>query len=551
MIRWIIFTFLLCTSFQAQTFNFDISGNAEEIEIENLHGKIIVFGKEDVKQLSIGVESNKPFYEKEIKILQRKRGLQIVVTPEESQRVDLTIQMPANLIVRAKTKDGEIRFLGYFKFCDARTQTGTISTDIPIDDLEYKFSWLSSYPRFLSAVDVGEIKEKAAGRFVISGRTDKENSKEDKKARRKLDFKTERGIILFNVHPSEVPPDLRERPLTEAAKAIIRSGDGLLMEAIRRVSPKYFGDYAKTLPPRRAEPLLKFQKDASLDNSGVKQIVVRVLDSEGRAVSGLKKDDFMVLEKDQQKEIISAEPVKAPVNLVLLLDVSGSVENYIDFIRRAAKAFIDAMDKKDRIAIVTFNDDVKVLADFTTDREKLYMSLNEFDAGGATAFYDALAYVLVEVLRPFQKERKAIVILSDGDDNRSFLSFSDLIPTIQESGVLIYPLYVPSSLIAFSAQTDLSKTSDPVWTKYMSLTSKAKEEGPMLAKASGGFYYQISQLEQIQKAYDDIALQLKSAYTITFRSDMSPSTDGKNPRLRVRVSRENAYVVIEEVKMGQ
>src|SRR5204863_930714 len=71
-----------------------------------------------------------------------------------------------------------------------------------------------------------------------------------------LNFTTARGIILLNVPPSEVLSDLRERPLTEAAKAIVRSGDSLLMEAIRRASPKYFGDYARTLPPLKREPTL-------------------------------------------------------------------------------------------------------------------------------------------------------------------------------------------------------------------------------------------------------------------------------------------------------
>ena len=69
-----------------------------------------------------------------------------------------------------------------------------------------------------------------------------------------LDFTTDRGIILINVPPTEVMSDLRERPLTDAAKAIIRSGDTLLMDAIRRASPKYFGDYTRTLPPYRREP---------------------------------------------------------------------------------------------------------------------------------------------------------------------------------------------------------------------------------------------------------------------------------------------------------
>src|SRR6185503_18172216 len=71
-----------------------------------------------------------------------------------------------------------------------------------------------------------------------------------------LNFITQRGVILLNVDPTMAPNDLRERPLTEAARAIIRSGDGPLMDAIRKISPRMFGDFARTLPPLRNEPSL-------------------------------------------------------------------------------------------------------------------------------------------------------------------------------------------------------------------------------------------------------------------------------------------------------
>ncbi len=552
---------------------------ASEVEIENLYGKIAIFGERDAdKNVLIEIAFEKNASEDEVKAFVHKNRAVVIVNPREKKRVDLTIKVPAYSKVRIKSRDGEVRISGYFSSCEVTTETGTISTDVPTENLIYSFLWTSSYPRFLSSIPLEEIKEKAAGKFLIAGRLG-ENKKEIKKNSEKidkdkskttnkdalntsenptedlqdkrevrLDFKTARGIVLFNINPSEVPSDLRERPLTEAAKAIIRSGDSFLMEAIRRVSPKFFGDYAKTLPPRKAEPGLRYLQQGVSESSDKRQAIVKVIDFRGRAISGLEKKDFLVLEDGQEKEIISVEPVTAPMNLVLLLDVSGSVENYIDFIRRTARAFINTMAPKDRIAIVIFNDDVKLLSDFTTDRERLFKALDEFDAGGGTAYYDALAYTLVEILKPTKQNRSAIVVISDGDDNRSFLSFNDLIPTIQESGALIYPLYVPSSLIAFSSQTDPDKAVDPVWTKYMSLTSKAQQEGAKLAEISGGTYYQITSLEQIQKAYDDIAQQLKSAYSITFRSRLDTSVGKVNPRLRVRVLRDGSFAVVEEVK---
>ncbi|MCA1626340.1 MAG: VWA domain-containing protein, partial [Acidobacteria bacterium] len=321
----------------------------------------------------------------------------------------------------------------------------------------------------------------------------KPKTKNQKPKTIKLNFTTARGIILLNVNPNEVPSDLRERPLTEAAKAIVRSGDSLLMEAIRRASPKYFGEYAKTLPPRKSFPILSESKNSqNAASSPIKRVLARVTDINNRAVADLKREDFEVFESNETREILSVEQTSAPFNLVLLLDVSGSVDNYVDFIRKSARNFVNTVSPNDKIAIIIFNEDVKTLSTFSIDKGKLSKSLDTFDAGGGTAFYDALAYALAETLRPLKGERTAIVVLSDGDDNRSFLAFDSLLGSIQESGALIYPLYVPSGLIAASANNQASSSVDPLRSRYMGLTTKADQEGAKLAQISGGVYYPIT-----------------------------------------------------------
>jgi VWFA-related protein len=269
-------------------------------------------------------------------------------------------------------------------------------------------------------------------------------------------------------------------------------------------------------------------------------MLVNVTDMYNRSVADLEVKDFEVLENGETRDVVSVRPVTAPFNLVLLLDVSGSVDNYVNFIRKAARQFVETMGPQDRIAIVTFNDDVHVVSTFTTNKTELSKSLDTFDAGGGTAYYDALAYTLADTLRPLRGDRTAVVVLTDGDDNRSFLPFDALRSTIQESGALIYPLYVPSSLIAASETAGPDKSIDWMRQKYMGLTAKAEGEGEKLAHASGGVYYPITQLSQIQTAYDDIAKQLRTAYSVTFRSAVA---DNKTPsRVRVKVKKENAFV---------
>lgn len=532
----------------AQNFERPLSG-AGSVEIVNRYGRVDARVAANAEPTTFSARSPRGVVEREVSMTVVNGRTRIEIVPlDPKKRIDVSVVVGERANLRIETREGEIRVSGNLSVVNALTETGTIATDVPLGDLAYQFLWTASRPRFLSDVQLADVKEKSAGRFAVNGSVSKpQDAKPDPVS---LFFTTARGIILLNVNPNEVPSDLRERPLTNAAKAIIRSGDGLLMEAIRRASPKYFGEYAATLPPLKLEP--RFSPAGNRPKgveSDVKRVLARVTDLNNRAVPDLKKEDFQLLEAGDEREIVSVEATTAPFNLVLLLDVSGSVENYVDFIRKAARAFIATASPNDKIAIIIFNEDIKQLSAFTSDKGKLSESLDTFDAGGGTAYYDSVAYVLAETLRPLRGDRTAIVVLTDGDDNHSFLPFDALLGSIQESGSLIYPLYVPSALIAASRSQDLNQPIDTVRRRYMGLSTRAEGEGERLAQVSGGVYYSISQLGEIQKAYDDIVLQLRTAYSITFRSSLEERSDKQtaSPRLKVRVKRENAFVKLGSV----
>lgn len=552
----------------AQAYKRDLGAAAANLEIINNHGRVsvLVFPETEGRQASVSAASAISVAEREVAVTAIGGRTRIEVLPAAGgKRIDLEIFLPKRSSVRIRTDAGEVFVSGDLASVEVETGTGTIAADVPLDDVRYDFLWTASRPRFMSDVELSRVREKSAGRFVVSGSISRETPKskgrelpEDKTEPVpevpndpvRLRFTTARGIILLNVNPNEVPADLRERPLTNAAKAVIRSGDSLLMEAIRRASPRYFGEYAATLPPLKFEPRLSQKTDGPREpGANLKRVIARVADPENRAVPDLKAADFQVLEAGTEREIVAVEPATAPFNLVLLLDVSGSVENYVDFIRKAARAFISTAGPDDRIAVVIFNEDVKTLSTFTTDKGRLSESLDTFDAGGGTAYYDAVAFTLADTLRPLRGDRTAVVVLTDGDDNKSFLPFEALLGSIQESGALIYPLYVPSSLIAASRLQGPGRPIDLVRTKFMGLTTKAEGEGERLARVSGGMYYPISQLSQIQQAYDDIILQLRTAYSITFRSDLRETADKTtaSPRLRVRTKRGNNFVRLGSV----
>lgn len=518
------------------------------VSIRNIEGRVSVVASE-THEKKVTVEATSAgiaIAPDDVKVDSKGGKVSVDVRPRgDKNRIDLVVTVPKRSKIEVEGQNGAVDVVGNVESATVKTDTGTIHADVPLDALKFDFLWEASRPRYMSDVELPPVKEKAGGTFKLSGRLgEKEAKKEDTVA---LDFRTQRGVVLLNVDPSMAPADLRERPLTEAARAIVRSGDSHLVEAIRKVAPKMFGDYAKTLPPPDKEPALLSRTPPGRIVSTVAPQLLRfnasVTDRNGRAIGGMRESDFTVWENGVERRVTNVSPANEPFNLVLLLDVSGSVEERMDFIRKAARDFLRTASPQDRIAIISFRDDIQIISDFTTDRQLLSRKLDEIDAGGGTALYDALGYVLADPLKRLRGERTAIVVMSDGDDNKSFVPFPAILEALTESGALVYPLYVPSGLIPEGSVPRPEVTIDPLRTRYLTLTTRAEDEGRKLATASGGIYYPIRRLEDLQIAYDDVVAQLRSAYTITYASNAASAT----PRVRVRTNRDGASVRLSPV----
>jgi VWFA-related protein len=537
------------------------------VSITNRNGRVSVIADDELKKVTVNATSAGAMLEPgDVQTIVKGGNVDIDVRARREQdRIDVTVRVPARTRVKVLSGAGAVDVVGNVELADVQTNTGTIHADVPLDRLDFNFLWHASRPRYLSDVELPEVKEKAGGIFTISGSLngDQLSTKKAKKPKKpkesdavqpaaaralvSLNLRTERGVILLNVDPSMVPSDLRERPLTEAARAIVRSGDLTLIEAIRKVSPKMFGDYARTLPPIEKEPTLVRGSAPMQFVTAVAPQMMRihasVTDRNGRAIGDLKSSDFTILENGAERKVMSVAPANEPFNLVMLLDVSGSVEERLDFIRKAARDFLKTASPQDRISIISFRDDIQIISDFSTDRRLLSKKLDEIDAGGATALYDSVAYVLSTTLKPLRGDRTAIVILSDGDDNKSFVPLPALLAATSESGALIYPLYVPSGLIPENSVVKPEITADPLRSRYLTLTTRADEDGRKLAATSGGVYYPIHRLEDLQHAYDDVVAQLRTAYTITYASNSQPT----HRNVKVRAHRDGSSVRLSPV----
>ena len=262
------------------------------------------------------------------------------------------------------------------------------------------------------------------------------------------------------------------------------------------------------------------------------QLNVGVVDKQGRAVTSLTRNDFVVYEDGVKQSIQLFEPVNAPFSLVLMLDMSGSTINFRQQLKLASQRFLDALAPDDRVSVIQFNANVKSLTGFTTDRLKTAYAIEIAQGAGETHFYEALKYAL-KALEKEGKRRKAIVVLTDGLDtrlrnsDRATLSKAqtneEALTTIQphqsaelsyvlasadRQGVTIYPLALPSG--------DPRRLPMPT-PNIIGIYAAARSRLQSLADRTGGRLNEINQLQYMAQLYREVAANLRTLYTVGYQ----------------------------------
>lgn len=171
-------------------------------------------------------------------------------------------------------------------------------------------------------------------------------------------------------------------------------------------------------------------------------ITVTVTDRDGRYVSGLRPEDFVVYEEDMPQDITYFNTGQnEPVSLGLIVDTSGSMLNKIVSARRALRRFANTVHSQDEVFLEAFNQQPLLLQDFTDSRALLLQATSLLQPEGETALYDAILDGLRRVQQG-RRQKKALVVITDGLDNRSAASRDQVIAAIRRSGVLVYTIGV-------------------------------------------------------------------------------------------------------------
>lgn len=264
------------------------------------------------------------------------------------------------------------------------------------------------------------------------------------------------------------------------------------------------------------------------------------LQRSGRPLTDLRKENFHLYEDRVEQEIVHFQSTESPFNMILLIDLSGSLKEKLDLIRRAALRFVRAARPTDKVAIVTFSSKIRIACNLTSNREELRRGIENIrEPEGGTNFYDAMESVLNKIVSQVPGERNAIVVMSDGVDNMlpgipgegSKISFNAMSEHIQEADTLVFPIFIDTE------QELVDELGQSVTRAYAIARSQLKE----LADATGGGIYYAQQVTDLEGCYEAVAADLRTIYSLGYYPSNSEH-DNTFRRIQVKVDRDDAQV---------
>lgn len=251
------------------------------------------------------------------------------------------------------------------------------------------------------------------------------------------------------------------------------------------------------------------------------QVPLTVLDSSGHLLTQLNADDFKLFEDGRPQNIRSLTVDTHDVNVVLLLDLSRSVKSQLKNIKHAARRFIDALGREDKVAVIAFSQDVTLMQDWTANKKKLRRAVNRLRPGTFTQLYDAIQLAVGQYLTGIP-DKKAIVLITDGVDAVSMTSYKKLRETILRHQASIYIISLLKSvkhdMARYRRVAFIAKTMEKLGEKdYLETFFKGKEEEmSRLANSTGGRAFYPSNISAISGIYEQVARELKSQFLLTY-----------------------------------
>jgi VWFA-related protein len=240
-----------------------------------------------------------------------------------------------------------------------------------------------------------------------------------------------------------------------------------------------------------------------------------VVDKKGKLITNLDRDAFKVFENQQPQQIKIFRREDVPVSLGIIIDDSGSMMTKRARVEAAALAMVRESNPQDEVFIVNFNDDAYLDVPFTNDIHKLEQGLARIDSRGGTAMRDAINMSLDYERTEAKKDKKVLMVITDGNDNASTINLENLVRRANQRDVLVY------SIGLFTEEEKHEAT-------------KARRALNELTNATGGLAFYPKDVNEVQSLAVEIAHDIRNQYTIAYTPSVQ-QLDGSYRQIKVTV----------------
>ena len=267
-------------------------------------------------------------------------------------------------------------------------------------------------------------------------------------------------------------------------------------------------------------------------------VPVTVRKPEGGFIMGLKQGAFRIYEDGAPQEISLFTQEKLPTRIAIVLDISGSVQTAWGNIMHSTKRFLDYLNPEDKFSLYTFNTEIRLRMDWGNARDRLDAVLRSIYCKDSTMLWDTVWAVSSNAFKGID-EKKAIIIMSDGLDNISKVSFEEALEAAVRSEAAVY---IVSKTEAVRQLYLYEKSQNNI---YANIPSEVFMQADMmlrkLARETGGRVLYPNSFGQLDDVYEEVDEELRNQYTIGYVSN-NPANDGSYRQIEVRVNVPEATV---------
>ena len=469
-----------------------------------------------------GRGENRSATKDDLKVARNGAVIAVHCDPPDNEAIDLEVQVPFDFSLEVTTKQGAISVSGMISRALLKTDRGNVTVSAPwrvtrfrldarhkpaefVKPRGYKFS-----EKTLDTVNnqkLWRIEDRLADWRIAYGRVRIETNQTSRVELTEYSVPKE-SPVKFPWQAPEILAGLLQPPEPQAASE----------------SPENDSAQAPALPG--ADPV--FRSDVRMVN-----LIVAAYDKQGRPVTGLRKRDFEVIEDGADQRIGNADSDETPFNLAILLDLSGSTQPDRLAMKNAARRFVELARPRDRVAVYALAGSAfHVISRLTDEREALLETIARLpNASGASPLYDAIVLAYAEDFPQHPGERNALIIISDGIDNRvsgqempSRVSFKKLLRGAAEMNALIYPVFLRSG-----------ERFGRGWSH------RARKQMTRLAERSGGRLFPALSIQDLEPVFPLVEQELRSVYSLSYYP-RNQVFDGAWRKVDVRVKRSDISI---------